>query len=45
MLRNYFEFRLGSAIFEKFGVEDEDLREATQNPGIKLLISIINLSF
>jgi hypothetical protein len=33
VLKNYFEFRLGYEIFNKFGVEEEDIREASQNPG------------
>jgi len=43
MLRNYFEFRLGSAIFERFGVEDEDLREATQKPEIQYDMELAEL--
>jgi len=43
MLRNWFEFKLGSAVFEKFGVEDEDIREATNNPEIQYDMEVAEL--
>jgi len=43
MLRNWFEFKLGSAVFEKFAVEDEDIREATNNPEIQYDMEVAEL--
>lgn len=43
VLKNYFEFRLGYEIFNKFGVEEEDIREASQNPDIQYDVEIAEL--
>jgi len=40
-LRTYFEFKLNNAIFEKFGVEEEDVKEAMNKSG-KIFISSLN---
>jgi hypothetical protein len=34
-LRSYFEFKLNNYIYEKFGVEDEDVKEAMSKPEIQ----------
>jgi hypothetical protein len=41
VLKNYFEFRLGMEIANKFGVEEEDVREAMMTPGNKNIAIVI----
>lgn len=43
ILKNYFEFKLGLEIFNKFGVEEEDVREATNDPDIQFDVDITQL--
>lgn len=43
MLRGFFEFRLGNAVYEKFGVEEEDIRAAAMKPEIQYDVDVAEL--
>jgi len=42
-LRAYFEFKLNNHIFEKFGVEEEDVKEAMNKPEIQYDMEVTEL--